>query len=81
MFNHHSATQNTTLVYGGYLKEGASIVDVKQSSFIKTVDSAKLIDEFYEPKIADDDRQDAYIKKSAANENSVCWKNAPTRSQ
>jgi hypothetical protein len=45
------------------------IVAVKQPSFIKTVDYAKLVDELYETKIADDDRQDVYIKKLIANVN------------
>jgi hypothetical protein len=42
---------------------------VKVPSFIKTVDYAKLVEELYETKIADDDRQDVYIKKLIANVN------------
>jgi hypothetical protein len=59
------------LVCGKYLQEGMNIVAVKQPSFIKTVDYAKLVDELYETKIADDDRQDVYIKKLIANVN-IC---------
>ena len=46
-----------------------NIVAVKQPSFIKTVDYAKLVDELYETKIAEDDRQYVYIKKLIANVN------------
>ena len=68
-YSHPLATQDHALVYGKYLKDGMDIVAVKQPSFIKTVDYAKLVDEFYETKIADDAQQDVYTKKLIANVN------------
>ncbi len=68
-FKHPLATQDKALVYGKYIKEGMDNVAVKAPSFIKTVDYAKLVDEHYETKIAEDDRQDVYIKKIIANVN------------
>ena len=41
----------------------------KQPSFIKKVDYAKLVNELYESKVAEDDQQDVYIKKLVANVN------------
>ena len=51
------------------MQEGMQIVAVKQPSFIKTVDYAKLVDELYGAKISDDAQQDVYIKKLVANVN------------
>ena len=45
------------------------ILSFKQPSFIQKVDYAKLVNELYESKVAEDDQQDVYIKKLVANVN------------
>ncbi len=44
-------------------------IAVKQPSFNKKVDYAKLVDELYETKVSDDEQQDVRIKKLIANVN------------
>ena len=44
-FTHPLATQDHSLVYGKYLRDGMNVVAVKQPSFIKEVDYAKLVDD------------------------------------
>jgi len=68
-FSHALSTQSHTLVYGKFIQDTMQIVACKQPSFIKKVDYQKLVDELYETKIAEDERQDAYIKKQVANVN------------
>ena len=46
-----------------------NVVAFKQPSFIKKVDYAKLVNELYESKVAENDQQDVYIKKLVANVN------------
>ena len=45
------------------------IAAVKQPSFIKQVDYAKLVSELYESKISADEQQDVYVKQLIANVN------------
>ncbi len=46
-----------------------NMVAFKQPSFVKKVDYAKLVGELYESKVSENEQQDVYIKKLAANVN------------
>jgi hypothetical protein len=61
-FAHPLSTQTHNLIYGKYLRDGMKPLAVKQPSFIKDVNYAKLVEELYESKISDNEQQDAHIK-------------------
>ena len=49
-----------------------AILAVKQPSFVKPVNYAKLVDELWKAKVSDDKEVDGTVKKTIANTSSVC---------